>query len=165
MKNAFIARTGAIVAVTIGLSACGTLYELEVSAQKATDALPGETYVILSGDPDLALGSAEFNEYASQLEKALDARGYVRVPGDSLADAAIAVYVSADIGAPKKTYHTVSRGVYEAPYLESTQAAARSTSNQGDDQSGGATSKPTVLDRPPQEELVGYKKNSFATTV
>lgn len=151
-------------AVLAALSGCGTLYKLDVTATTYADVQPGSRYVILSGDPDMPVGSADFTRYASQLERALDEQGYVRVGEDGLADAQLAIYVSADVSDPAKSYHTVKTAVFESPYIEGTQAATRAADERQGGQSG-QVSKPTPLDQNPQEVIAGYERTSFATTV
>ncbi len=164
--NSSAVKLCVFVSLVLGLSGCGTLYELDVSAHKQNESIPGNTYVILSNDQDIPLESPEFDQCARQLQRAMDEHGYQRVDSDRLSDAAIALYVSTGISDPKKTYHTVSRAVYETPYSEGTAAAARNSGrNSGGGQSGQSPGQPTILDRPPDEAVVGYEKNAFATTV
>ncbi|WP_156762700.1 hypothetical protein [Woeseia oceani] len=159
-------RHCAFVGLVLSVSACGTLYELDVSAHKSNVSAPGNTYIILSNDQDFPLESPQFDQYASQLERAMAEHGYQRIAEDQLNAASFAIYVSADISDPKKSYHTVSRAMYETPYTQGASAAARNT---GSSSSGGqgaqSAGQPTVLDLPPVEQLSGYEQNAFATTV
>ena len=163
--NRPILRNCIFAGLVFSISACGTLYELDVSAHKNNASPPGNTYIILSNDQDFPLESPQFDRYASQLERAMIEHGYQRVPEDRLDAATIALYVSADISDPRKTYHSVSRAMYETPHIEGASAAARNTSPNSGGQGAQTAGQPTVLDRPQVEQLSGFQKNSFATTV
>ena len=77
-------RTGIIAGLSVGLSACGTLYKLDVTAHNKSESEFEKTYVTLSGSPDLNVQSAQFEEYATQLERALAGKGYKRVGEEQL---------------------------------------------------------------------------------
>ena len=159
-----VTRISSAVALAIGLSGCGTLYKLDVVAFSEPDYDLGKTYVVLSGNPNVSVDSPEFNEYAAQVERALSAKGYERVGEEDLSNAALGIYLTADISDPSKRYHEVKTGVYEKPYALENEGAISRTSGAGSTggQSGG---QPTPVAVPRQEQLSGYEKAGFATTV
>jgi len=151
----------------IALSGCGTLYKLDVTAFGDPHHELGKSYVILSSNPEIDMNSPEFEDYASQLERALAEKNYQRVPGENLEDVALAVYLDADIGDPEKRYHAVRTALIEPAYDETVTREAKST---GGGQGGGGSSNQTTMrtssvEPPPPEILVGYEKQQFATTV
>ena len=150
-------RTGIIAGLSVGLSACGTLYKLDVTAHNKSESEFEKTYVTLSGSPDLNVQSAQFEEYATQLERALAGKGYKRVGEEHLSTAALAIYITADIGDPSKTYHQVARPMYETVYPENSRAAVKASGTQG----GAQTPPPS----PVPDALVGFEQTGFATTV
>lgn len=158
-----VTRISAAVAIAVGLGGCGTLYKLDVVAFSEPDYDLGNTYVVLSGNPNVSIDSPEFNDYADQVERALSAKGYQRVGEEGLSTAALGIYLTADISDPSKRYHEVKTGVYESPYaLENQTAITRSGTNTSGGQSGG---QPTPVPIPREELLAGYEKAGFATTV
>jgi len=163
--NNSISRYALVSSCVLGLSACGTLYKLDVDANHQADALPGKTYVVLSADPSLDVKSAEFGQYAGQLERALQPHGYTRVANDAVADAALGVYISAGVGDARKSYHTVNRAIYETQDRSGGAGVAARNADQRQQQGGKSVGGPTSLDRTPEQQLSGYEKNAFATTV
>jgi hypothetical protein len=152
-----------LTCTAIVLSGCGTLYNLQVTAHNSPNIDPGKSYVILSGNPELRVASPEFIEYANQVERALDSKGYHRVADGDLAAAALGVYVSAAISDPARRYNEVSTGMYETPYGDETGSQGRSGgSSSGGGGTSGQQSAPTA---PAPELLSGIKNSSFATTV
>jgi hypothetical protein len=154
-----IAHVGGITGVALGLSACGTLYRIDVTAYNDPKVELEKTYVVLSGTPEIQVNSPEFNVYADQVERALAGKGYRRLAANELADAALGIYFSADIGDPSKRYHTVATGFYESPYAENPTSVVRSSGQN----SGGQ--RPPPPPPPPPEALTGYEETGFATTV
>lgn len=163
-----VTRIGSLAGLAVGLSACGTLYRLDVTAYSDPSAEIGKTYVVLSGDPDLDINSPEFAAFADQVERALAPKGYERVTGSDLSAVDLGVYLAADISEPGKRYHKVSTPMYEGPTpdnLGSATASAGSNSSSGG--GGGGAQQSTTVEVPPQprEVLSGYEATSFATTV
>jgi hypothetical protein len=156
-----VARLVGIAGLAIGLSACGTLYKLDVTSYSDPGAEVGKTYIILPGSSSLDINSQEFDTFAAQVERALDTKGYTRVPGEDLSSAALGIYISAVISDPSKKFHTVTSGVYEKPYAENTTSAVRSSGNSGSQN----TQRPVPVPAPTPEVLAGYEQAGFATTV
>ena len=161
------AASGVAVAFVFSLSACSTLYKLDVTAYNNPERQLDKTYVILSGNPDVGVHSPEFKQYAAQVEKALHSKGYQRIDGDNLSAAALGVYVSAAMGDPTKRIHTVTTGIYERPYSEHSAAVVRSSGSRPT--AGGGTGQTgqqaTPVVTPTPEILAGYEETGFATTV
>jgi len=162
-----IIQIGSAVGLALTLGGCGTLYKLDVAAYSTTGESPGNTYVILSADPDMSINSPEFELHANQLERALGSKGFQRVPGDELDKAALGIYVSANISDPSKVFHTVSRPVYDPGANEDLGSAAKSLGegNRRSSQAGGSEGFENKLPPAPKERLEGIEENSFATTV
>lgn len=160
-----LARNGTTVILALSLSACGTLYKLEVAAASDPSANFDKTYVLLSGNSGLDMKSPEFNEYSAQIERALSLKGYQRLGEDQLSAAAVGIYLSVGMGDPSRRVHTVSQGLYETPYAENSTAVVRASGNNsgGGGQSGQQQSNP--VSTPAPEVLTGYQNTGFATTV
>jgi hypothetical protein len=159
-----ITQIGSAVGLTLTLSACGTLYKMDVAAYSSTSDSLGNTYVILSADPKFTIGSPEFELHADQLERALDAKGFQRVSGDNLAEAALGIYLSTSISDPSKVFRYSAAPVYSESSTESMESANKDSS------STGRTKMVTngmfdTLPGAPTETLDGYQQNGFATTV
>ena len=164
--NSSLARAASVTGLAVSLSACGTLYKLDVTAYNNPDHELGNTYVILSASPEISMDSPEFAEYASQLERALAANNYQRVSGDDLEQAELAVYLYADISDPAKRYHEVNNAIMETDYDTTT---TRESQTVGGSQSGGSqgqgSSQTRSIEQPPPDVLIGYETRQFATTV
>ncbi|MBT8103873.1 MAG: hypothetical protein KJO95_12940 [Gammaproteobacteria bacterium] len=159
------ARTGLLAVTALALSACSTLYTLDVSSYSDPSMELDNTYVLLSGGGELDINSPEFDEYAAQIERALEPKGYRRLGEADLETAALGIYVSVGVGDPSKRIHTVSRGFYESPYAENSQAAVRASGNSGAGRGGQSSAQPTPVTPPTAELLTGYEESGFATTV
>lgn len=157
---------GSVACIALAISGCGTLYKLDVTAYNNPNVEVGTSYVILSGNPDIPVSSPEFIEYASQVERALEPKGFRRIEDGDLSKAALGIYVSMAVSDPAKRYHTVQRGLYESPYADESAATVRGSgqSGGGNDGSGGA-SQAKMPTTPAPEMLAGVAENSFATTV
>lgn len=149
-----------VAGLALGTGACGTLYTVDVVAFNNTDHELDKTYVLLSRSPEIDINSPEFTEYASQVQRALDSKGYRRLPGDDLTSVALGVYLAANVGDPGKQYHTVTSGIYESPYAENSTSSVRSSGN-----NTGGQRPPTPPPAPSPEVLTGYEEASFGTTV
>ncbi len=161
---------GGVAGLAVALSGCGTLYKLDVTAYSDPRAELGKTYVVLSGDPDLDVNSAEFAEYAKQVERALAPKGYQRVSGNDLSAVDLGIYLAADISESGKRYHKVSTPMYEGPTPDNLGAATTSYGGPpsgGGSGGGGGGQQGMTVEVPPQprEILSGYEQTSFATTV
>jgi len=155
---------GGLTCIAFALSGCGTLYNLEVTAHNNPNIDPGKSYVILSGTQELSVSSPEFIEYAKQVERALESKGYYRVTDGDLTGAALGVFVSTAISDPSKRYSEISTGLYESPYADESAATVRASgsSSGGGGGTSGQQSSPTT---PAPEFISGVQNNRFATTV
>jgi|GEM_PF-3043390 len=147
------------------VAGCGTLYKLDVTAQAKQGEFSDDTnttYVVLPGNSQLPLGSEEFEDYASQLERALAGTGYRRVSGDDPSEARVAIYLAAAISEPMKEYHTVRSSHRETVDPETASAAVRASGNPSGGAGGGLAAP---VEGPKSEEISGFAQNSFATTV
>lgn len=159
-------QIGVAAGLALGLSACGTLYTLDVTAYNNPNVELGKSYVILSGNPDVGVNSPEFLEYASQVERALAPKGYRRVGEKALTEAALGIYVAVDMGDPSKRYHSVSTAVYEQPFGDGSQDIDRSSGGSAGGSGGGQSAQPSVPAAVEASEfLTGYEETGFATTV
>lgn len=165
MKSLLLGATSMTV-LALSLSACSTLYKLDVTAYSDPDLETGNTYVILSANPKIRMDSPEFAEYASQLERALAAKNYERAEGNDIQKADIAVYLHAGISDPKKRFHEVNNAITETAYDTTTTREAQTI---GGSQSGGSqgqsTSQTRSIEPARPDLLVGYESRRFATTV
>lgn len=157
-----VIRICGVACLALHVSACGTLYKLDVFATNDPQQDPGETYVILSGSSELDVNSPEFGQYAAQVEKVLETKGYQRVTGDDLSEVDLGVYLSVNISDPAKKFHTVNTGIYESTTYTEDSPGTRS---------GGGASRQNPQQVTPQaahpspELLAGYSEAGFATTV
>lgn len=155
-------RIVSIASLTVLLFGCGTLYKLDVTAYSNPNPELDKTYVILSGSPDLSVNSPEFAAYADQVERAIEPKGYRRLPEEDISSAAIGVYLTATVGDPGKRYHKVAQGIYERPAGEEVSGVVQKSGSPSGP-GGGSTGNVVVSPRP--EQLTGYEQKSFATTV
>jgi hypothetical protein len=157
-------RIGFAVGVALTLSACGTLYKLDVTAYSEPDIELEKSYVVLSGSPHIDVRSTEFQEYANLLERALAPKGYRRVSDQELSAAALGIYVSVSVGDPSKRIHKVSTAMYETPFGDGSQDIDRSggSSSGGSGQSGQQS---VPIPKAQTEILTGYDELGFGTTV
>ncbi len=157
-------RVSSIVGIALVSAGCGTLYKLDVASYSNPNPELGNTYVILSGNPELPVSSPEFEEFAAQVERTIEPKGYRRVSDDEISTAALGVYLSVAIGDAAKRYHKVTTGVYEQPEGQEVTGVVSSKSGSGGGNAGQTGSVSVVrTDRP--EQLTGYEQKTFATTV
>ena len=64
-------RVCGVACLVLNLSACGTLYTLDIYAVNDPTQDLDKTYVVLSASPELSINSPEFQAYADQVEKVL----------------------------------------------------------------------------------------------
>ncbi len=154
-------RICGVACLALNLSACGTLYKLDIYAVNDPIQDLGKTYVILSTSQEFGINSPEFKAYANQVENALEAKGYVRSDGTDLSTVALGVYLSANISDPSKRYHTVQTVIYESSSNNESEPGSLRSSN------GGASGQSPLP--PPLEAKQDYNpdvaKSGFATTV
>lgn len=160
--NSLIRICGVAVMV-LSLSACGTLYTLDVYAVNDPQQDLGKTYVLLSANPEMGVNSPEFQVYANQVEKVLETKGYERKYDDDLSSVALGIYLSANVSDPSKKYHMVQTGIYESSaYSENSPSDVRTS---GGTMPGQNPQAPATPAPPPPEMLSGYSETGFATTV
>lgn len=161
-----ITQIGSAVGLALTLGACGTLYKLDVAAYRSSGDDVGNTYVILSADPTMTVNSPEFELAAGQLERALETKGFQRLSGDELTDAALGIYVSTNMSDPSKVYHQIRTPVYRAATTETLGSADRDNGGSSPTPAGGPNGYPNALPtQAPTENFEGYKTASFAKTV
>ncbi len=149
-------RICGVACLALNLSACGTLYKLDVYAINDPSQDLGKTYVILSASPELGVNSPEFMAYANQVEKVLQPKGYVRSEGTDLSSVALGVYLSANISDPSKKYYKVKTVVYENSSNDDNEPNSRRSSS--------PTKPPKPLE-PTQDINPDVAESGFATTV
>lgn len=115
-----------ILFVAVLMTGCATTEPVQTRFSIFVDSISGEsavsamTYVIGSGDRQVSSGDLQFREYASQIEKVLAEKGYVKVQNPD--DAAILVALTYGISGPKD--NTVS---YSMPVFGQTGVASSTT--------------------------------------
>ena len=152
-------RICGVACLVLNLSACGTLYTLDIYAVNDPTQDLDKTYVVLSASPELSIDSPEFQAYADQLEKVLASKGYERSDGEDLSTVALGVYLSANIGDPSKKYHSVQTNVYQSSSNDERDPSALRPER--DDGSKGPMALPTQT----EDSLHGVAESGFATTV
>lgn len=157
-----ITQFGGAIGIALSLSACGTLYKMDVAAYSSTDNDLGNTYVILSADPKMDVKSPEFELHAAQLERALEPKGFERVPEDKVQDAALGIYVSTNISDPSKRFHQVTTPVYNPGAGELGNTRGQNTDANA--QTGRPQGTPDFP--PPEPDVIeGLETKGFGTTV
>lgn len=156
---------GGLTCIAFALSGCSTLYKLEVSAHNNPNIDPGKSYVILSGTQELSVSSPEFLEYARQVERALESKGYDRVADGDLTVAALGVYVSMAISDPSKRYSEINTALKESVYADESAATVRGSGNSSGGGGGGTSGQQSAPTGPAPELISGVQNSSFATTV
>jgi hypothetical protein len=154
-----VLRICGVACLLLNLSACGTLYTLDVYAVNDPTKDLDKTYVLLSANAELAISSPEFQAYASQVEKALAPKGYERSDGKDLSTVALGIYISANISDPSKKYHSVQT------VLRDSSANDESESGKLRSSMGSGQNKPMVIESLPEDDLSGASETGFATTV
>ena len=155
----------ALLGTALCLSACGTLYKLEVTAYSDPSNEIGNTYVIVSGDSAVSVRSPEFNVYADQLERALVSTGYRRVPEEQLSSADMAIYISAAVDGPTKAYYQANRPIYETVHDDSPVRGARGTGSTTSEIQQQVARVAAARETPPPEALIGNEELPFSRTV
>lgn len=105
-------------------------YNVTVSSLAAADIKANSTYYIFPGAKEVSIEDLQFQEYASYVRRALEAKGYVAVNDPK--DADIAIMVIYGIGEPKKENYTYSLPVWGQTGIasSSTIATANTYGNQ-----------------------------------
>ena len=155
-----VIRICGVACLVLNLGACGTLYKLDVYAVNDPNQDLGKTYVILSASPELGIDSPEFKAYASQVENALEDKGYVRSDGKDLSTVALGIYLSANISDPSKKYHAVQTVLRESSANDESESGTLRSAN-----SPGSPPTPMVIESLPEDDLSGAAESGFATTV
>ena len=152
-------RISGVACLVLNLSACGTLYKLDVYAVNDPNQDLDKTYVILSASPELGIDSPEFKTYADQVEKVLASKGYARSDGEDLSTVALGVYLSAYISDPSKKYHSVQTILRESSANDESESGKLRSSM------GSGQNNPMVIESLPEDDLSGASETGFATTV
>jgi hypothetical protein len=161
-----VSLAGGMICIALATSGCGTLYKLDVTAYNNPNVELDKSYVILSGSPNIPVSSPQFAEYASQVERALEPKGYTRSPNDDLTTAALGIYVSMNVSDPSKRFHSVKTGMYESPYPNESASQVRSSGGGGGGGGGGGASGGVTMPATPAPELLsGVSETGYATTV
>ena len=153
-------RICGVACLVLNLSACGTLYTLDIYAVNDPTQDLDKTYVVLSASPELSINSPEFQAYADQVEKVLASKGYERSDGEDLSTVALGVYLSANISDPSKKYHAVQTVIRESSSNNENESGTLRSSMDGT--SGKGPMSPQGL---PEDDLSGVAETGFATTV
>ena len=86
--------------------AIGTMFRVNVDSISAPEAEVKKKYILLSGLKDVEPTDLQFREYASYVDKALAAKGFVKA--EDFQDANVAVFLAYGIGDPQKHHYTYS---------------------------------------------------------
>jgi len=152
-------RICGVACLVLNLSACGTLYTLDVYAVNDPTKDLDKTYVLLPANAELAISSPEFQAYAGQVEKVLASKGYERTDGEDLSAVALGVYLAANISDPSKKYHSIQTQTQLSSSIdERSPSELRPTMSDG---SKGAMALP----RQTEDSVDGVAESGFATTV
>ena len=154
-----VIRICGVACLVLNLGACGTLYKLDVYAVNDPNQDLGKTYVILSASPELGIDSPEFKAYASQVENALEDKGYVRSDGKDLSTVALGIYLSANISDPSKKYHAVQTVLRESSANDESESGTLRSSM------GSGQNNPMGIESLPEDDLSGASETGFAITV
>lgn len=158
-----------IVRVLVGatvlalLSGCGTLYQLEISARNPDQSALQGSYVLVPGNPDVSVKSAEFEKVSNQVERGLSGSELRRLPIARLADADMAIVVDYQVGEPEEVGHSSKVPMFQTR----TQADSEDGTKEGGstrNRSSGGRSSPGVVDAPPVQELIGTQTYTFVRT-
>lgn len=76
MRISKLAAAAAVAIAAVGLSACATNFNTEVTRYQAMPAPQGQTFVVVPGEGMAAAGGLEFQRYAGIVAQQLAARGY-----------------------------------------------------------------------------------------
>jgi hypothetical protein len=134
-------RTLIAVAMTALLAGCGVKYYSKVDGLSAIQVPAKSRYLLLPGNKDTTPQDLQFQEYALQVTRALDHRGFVRT--DSAADADIAIFVTYAIGDP-----TTHQYAYSVPVWGQTGTSSSRTTGTASTIGGTTTYNATTTYTP-----------------
>jgi hypothetical protein len=125
----------ALLSVVLFLSGCAAMgagrlaFAVEVSSLAAPGASARQTYVVLPGNEGIEAGDLLFREFATQVSRVLDSRGFF--PADDADKADLAVVLFYGIGDPKVTQYTYALPVWGQTGISSayTSGVVRSMGN------------------------------------
>ena len=100
-----------LTAVLVGCPGCATTrFAVQVDSIAASDHHPGSRYVLLPGREEVAANDLQYREFASYVERALQARDFKQTT--SVEEADIAILLNYGLGEPQTTVYTYSLPVY-----------------------------------------------------
>lgn len=102
MRIGKLAAVAVLSLAALGLSACASSINTQVSRYQAMPAPQGQTFVVVPGDGMAANGGLEFQRYAAIVAQQLQARGYA--PAGSVQSASMVVQLGYGIGPGQVRY-------------------------------------------------------------
>ncbi|MES2137918.1 MAG: DUF4136 domain-containing protein [Pseudomonadota bacterium] len=116
MRIRKVAAAVALSVAAIGLSACATGLNTQVSRYQAMPAPQGQTFAIVPGEGMAAMGGLEFQRYAAIVAQQLAARGYQPASGPQSASLIVQLGYSVSPGSSRVVGGGYPRGFYD-PFL------------------------------------------------
>ena len=153
--------------VLVLLAGCGTLYELEITARNSNQVELRGSYVLVPGNPDISVSSAEFERYSNQVERGLSGHELRRLPIAQLADADMAIVVNYSVSEPELVGYSSNVPMFQETSQPSSEEGTRQSSSSRNrvGSGAGAQSSPGVVDPPPKSDLIGTQSYTFVRTM
>lgn len=137
-----------LVAIVAVIAGCGTHYAVTVDT--LADRRPhGTRYVIMSGMRDVDVGDLQFGEFATYVDRALRAQGFV--PATDKGEADVAIFLSYGIGEPNVVQYEESYPMYGQVSSGGNATATASTYDSG----GGYSQTKATIYQPARYGVVG----------
>ena len=110
------AKLGAVAAISLGLSACATGFNADVSRfQSQLPAPVGQSFYVVAEDPDMA-GGLEFSQYADFVEAEMEQLGYAQAASPETATMLVRFDYGVDEGRERVRSTGFSRGYHDPFY-------------------------------------------------
>jgi len=132
--------------------AIGPMFQVNVDSISTLEAEVQKKYILLSGLKDVKPTDLQFREYASYVDKALAAKGFVKA--DDFQDANVAIFLAYGIGNPQKHHYT-----YSLPVWGQTGVSSSTTSGTLSTYGGYGTYRGTTT-YTPTYGITGYTSHS-----
>ena len=146
-----------LLLVAIILAGCGRGLTLKVDSIAASEAGPGQSYVLLSDMENVSADDLYFREFSAYVHAALRQRGFRRASSSD--SAALKIYFSYGVSPGVTEYYVTSTPVYEWVGGEVV------TYDETETDSGGKVIRKTGhTTLPVREQIVGYDRSRHSYT-
>lgn len=161
-----VIRISTLLLVTAVLSACGTLYKLEVDARNLDQSALEGDYVLLSGDKKISESDPEFQKYSAMIERGLSRYNLNRLSIERIEDADSAIILDYGIGDSEIVAVNRKTPMFQSQPSAGAENASGEKGPRSSSQGQQGASAPTgVVDASPEQQLIGTQETTFIRTV